>query len=67
LTDSASVEWWRFDGDGLYEGVVSVPGTFTPTAVRGNLVLGVHRDGMDVESVRVYRFRVAGTARGDGS
>lgn len=55
LDGSASSEWPRFGPDGRYEGTVTVPSSFRPTDVRGDVVLGVHRDRQDVESVRVFR------------
>lgn len=54
--DSVNVPWPRFTGDGLYEGTVTLPPRFRPTAVRGDLVLGVYRDATDVEYVRAYRL-----------
>jgi hypothetical protein len=56
LPDSAGAAWWRFDARGFYEGMVTLPARFRPTAVRGNVVLGVYRDSTDIESVRGYRI-----------
>jgi hypothetical protein len=53
--DSVPAPWPQFDADGLYEGTVALPARFRATAVRGNVVLGVYRDGVDVEHVRAYR------------
>jgi hypothetical protein len=50
-------DWPRLGPDGLYEGTVVMPTDFCPTSVRGDVVLGVYRDAMDVESVRGYRIR----------
>ena len=54
--DSGSVGWPRFDADGFYEGTTVVSSHFRPTAVRGDVVLGVYRDTTDVEYVRAYRL-----------
>ncbi|HEX9727002.1 MAG TPA: 6-bladed beta-propeller [Gemmatimonadales bacterium] len=54
-SDSIDAPWPRFSADGLYEGVVMVPPGFRPTAVRGEIVLGVYQDSRDVEFVRAYR------------
>ena len=56
LPDSVGAAWSRFDAQGLYEGTVALPARFRPTAVRGDVVLGVYRDAADVESVRAYRL-----------
>ncbi len=53
--DSADASWPRFDADGLYEGTVTLSARFRATAVRGDVVLGVYRDSVDVEYVRAYR------------
>lgn len=57
LVDSAASEWPRFNASGLYQGTVTVHGRFRPTAVRGDIVVGVYKDQSDVESVRGYRLR----------
>lgn len=62
LDEAVRRAWLRFDADGLYRGTVSVPARFRPTAVRNDVVLGVFRDGQDVESVRAFRI-VDGPAR----
>lgn len=49
-------EWPRFDAAGVYEGVVVMPEGFRPTAVRGDVMIGVYRDSLDVEYVRAYRI-----------
>ena len=54
--DSTRPSWPRFDADGFYEGVATMPARFRPTAVRGDVVLGVYRNEQDVESVRAYRL-----------
>lgn len=50
-------EWPRLRPDGLYGGTVVMPTGFRPTSVRGDVVLGVHQDALDVERVRAYRIR----------
>ena len=59
LPDSAGAAWLRFDAQGFYEGTVTLPARFRPTAVRRDVVLGVYRDTADVEHVRAYRLVVS--------
>lgn len=54
--DPIDNDWPRFDAAGVYEGVVVMPDGFRPTAVRGDVMLGVYRDSSDVEYVRAYRI-----------
>lgn len=54
--DTAALAWPRFDAEGFYEGTALMPPRFRPTAVRGNVVLGVYQDALDVEFVRAYRL-----------
>ena len=49
--------WMRLGPEGYYQGKVTLPSTFRPTAVQRDLVLGVQRDSLDVEHVRAYRIR----------
>jgi hypothetical protein len=49
--------WLRLGPEGFYEGKVTLPTAFRPTAVQHDLVLGVQQDSMDVEYVRAYRIR----------
>jgi hypothetical protein len=53
--DTAGAVWPGFNANGYYEGTVSMPPRFRPTAVNGDIVLGVYQDSLDVESVRAYR------------
>jgi hypothetical protein len=55
---SGASSWPMFDASGQFEGIATMPPGFRPTAVLRDLVLGVHRDSLDVESVRVYRMAV---------
>jgi hypothetical protein len=57
--DTAARGWPRFGPDGVYEGTVTIPARFRPTAVRGDVVLGVYQDELDVESVRAYHLIVS--------
>ncbi len=61
--DSRNPPWPRFDSDGLYEGTVQLPARFRPTAVRGDMVLGVYKDSLDAESIRAYRLNSAKTRK----
>jgi len=54
--DSAGA-WMRLGPEGFYQGKVTLPTAFRPTAVQRDLVLGVQQDSMDVEHVRAYRIR----------
>jgi len=54
--DSTALDWPRFDADGFYQGTATMPLRFRPTAVRGDVVLGVYQDRFDVEYVRAYRL-----------
>ena len=56
--DSADL-WPMLGADGQYEGMITIPARFRPTSVRGDIVLGVHQDAMDIERVRAYRIRRA--------
>lgn len=53
-TDSAAV-WDVFDARGLYRGVVRLPTRLTVYSADSRRVLGVWRDSLDLEHVRVYR------------
>jgi len=52
--DSAAV-WDVFDARGLYRGVVRMPTRLTVFSADSRRVLGVWRDSLDIEHVRVYR------------
>lgn len=56
-SDLASpLQWDVFDGDRRFVGHVSVPGGLYPMAITADGVVGVWRDAMGVEYVRVYPF-----------
>lgn len=46
--------WSVFDPGGAWLGDVSTPERFRITEIGNDYVLGVHRDGMEVEQVRLY-------------
>lgn len=51
------ITWHVFAADGTYVDEVTTPGRFTPQAVRHDMIVGVWRDELDVQSVRLYRIR----------
>jgi hypothetical protein len=53
--DANGKAWPRFDADGFHEGWVLMPPRFRPTAVRGDVLIGVYRDTTDVEYIQGYR------------
>lgn len=55
LPPAVNTRWPRFDAHGLYEGTITMSVRFRPTAVRGDVVLGVYRHATEVEYVRAYR------------
>jgi hypothetical protein len=56
IGDSTASAWPVYDSEGYYAGRIELPARFRPTAVRGELMVGVYRDSMDVEFVRAYRL-----------
>jgi hypothetical protein len=56
----AGGEWWVLQPDGRVVAVIQLPDGFTPMDVRGERIVGVASDELDVERVLVF-----GTARGD--
>lgn len=48
--------WSIFAPDGTWLGEVEVPGTFDVTDIGRDYVLGVYRDELDEQSVRMYRL-----------
>jgi len=52
--------WWVFEDGGLV-GTLDVPRSLRLYDVRAGMVAGVWRDDLDVEHVRLYRLRDAGT------
>jgi 6-bladed beta-propeller len=53
--DLGSNEWDVYNVDGHYLGVFTFPGKFQPIKVIGDRFYGIHRDELDVPSVKVYR------------
>ncbi|NNF15026.1 MAG: 6-bladed beta-propeller [Gemmatimonadetes bacterium] len=49
------ITWHVFAADGTHLDQVTTPGGFTPRVVRHDVVAGVWRDELDVQSVRLYR------------
>jgi hypothetical protein len=56
----AGGEWWVLQPDGRRVAVIQLPDGYTPMDVRGERIVGVASDELDVERVLVF-----GTARGD--
>lgn len=52
-------QWTVREPEGQVVGTVVLPRSLRVTAVEGERIIGVWRDELDVESVRVYRMRVA--------
>lgn len=48
--------WTVVDPEGAWLGTIPMPGRFRPLHIGGDWVLGVWRDEMDVERVRLYRL-----------
>ena len=48
--------WWVFDSSGRWLGEVETPENFLVKSISGGLLLGISRDELDVEEVRVYRI-----------
>jgi len=49
-----SVTWWVFDEEGRMLAVAAIPMTFMITDIGDDVVLGVERDSLDIEHVRLY-------------
>ena len=54
--EGASVEWAAFTRDGSHVASVLLPSAFALYAVRGDQLVGVAKDELDVPQVQVYRF-----------
>ena len=54
LSSTGPGDWWVFDNGGKWLGTVEVPDSLDLTQVGLDYVLGVQRDGLDVERVRVH-------------
>jgi hypothetical protein len=50
--------WWVLSADGAIRGRVVTPARFTLHGARGDRIIGVQRDELDVESVVVYRIDI---------
>ncbi len=50
-------EWLVFDRNGVLQGVVSTPASLEITDIGGDYILGLSRDELDVQQVRLYRIR----------
>lgn len=48
--------WSVLGRDGVQVGEITMPADFEPLSIDGDGLLGVRRDALDVESVRVYRI-----------
>ena len=55
-TDSLAM-WYVFDVSGSLQERVSLPSTFSPHQIGDSWVLGVERDSLEVERVRMYRIQ----------
>jgi hypothetical protein len=53
---TAPHDWDVFDAEGRYCGQVHVWSGLYPMVISGDVMVGVWRDGMGVESVRKYRL-----------
>lgn len=58
-------EWSVLDLEGRPVTTVTVPDDFEPTSIESDRLIGVRRDELDVESVRVYRIERSGRASPD--
>jgi len=58
-TAGAGGEWSILDSNGRRVGTVAVPEDFEALSIDGDRLIGVRRDEVGVESVRVYRIERA--------
>lgn len=54
-------EWSVLDSDGRRVTTVAIPDDFSPVSIESNYLIGIRRDELDVESVRVYRIERNGS------
>jgi hypothetical protein len=54
-------EWAILDREGSYVTTVAVPEDFEPLRINSDYLIGVRRDELDVESVRVYQIERSGS------
>lgn len=59
--DAPPAQWYVFDPNGRLLGTVGVPADLAVRAVHRDMVVGVWRDSLDVESVRFHRLRKQGS------
>lgn len=55
--EEESTTWWVFNADGRWLGAVAIPPGGTLTQIGSDFVLGVWKDELDVEQVRMYGLR----------
>lgn len=58
-------QWMVFDADGRWLGVVQTPARFTISEIGEDYILGVARDELDVQYVRLYRLAKPGAPARD--
>ncbi len=54
VADAVSRRWEVFSEDGVLEGVLEMPASFRPMAVRDGILYGVSRDSLDIEYIEVH-------------
>lgn len=54
--DLGSPDWDVFDEEGRYLGAVTMPGRFQPVRLVGDVLYGIERDDLDVQSVVGFRL-----------
>lgn len=59
--DEETSHWTVFDTDGRQLGTVTMPPRFEPFQIGDDYVLGQWKDDLDVEHVRLYQLRKAGS------
>lgn len=58
--DDGDARWQVVDPQGVWRAEALLPGRLRVTRITGEVVVGIHRDDLDVESVRVYRRGAGG-------
>lgn len=61
MTAGPGGNWAVFDLDGRHVTSVAVPEDFEPMRIESDNLIGVRRDELDVESVRIYRIERSGS------
>jgi hypothetical protein len=59
--DEGDARWHIVDGEGVWRADALLPGRLRVTRITADAVVGIHRDDLGVESVRVYRRAGGGT------